>query len=279
MVRCSFCNSLQLSMNFARHEEKCRRLSEMATSSTRSDMFRITEDDSFEFDQTPESDPFIPNTENINDLGLLMSPTISLRAKHLLMLRHFFGVPTDIPRTQTNQKSNKYLEMHRIVRGLPKVSSVIAVTSTNNSRNLQSSQIDPDVLRMISELCPTEGKLKTLSSILERSHILESSPSLKLSMLQLKNRSTHPNFSCVKVWEDRFFYFRRLDDVLGNEVFGDVLVDSRLTWGHPGRRMKRFERSIQLQYPGCTPVGLVFWSDSASPQIGVLSVSTKSWSV
>jgi hypothetical protein len=254
-------------MNFARHEEKCRRLSEMATSSTRSDMFRITEDDSFELDQTPESDPFIPNTENINDLGLLMSPTISLRAKHLLMLRHFFGVPTDIPRTQTNQKSNKYLEMHRIVRGLPKVSSVIAVTSTNNSRNLQSSQIDPDVLRMISELCPTEGKLKTLSSILERSHILESSPSLKLSMLQLKNRSTHPNFSCVKVWEDRFFYFRRLDDVLGNEVFGDVLVDSRLTWGHPGRRMKRFERSIQLQYPGCTPVGLASWSDSASPSI------------
>jgi len=255
-------------MNFARHEEKCRRFSAMAsssTSTTTSDMFRITEDDSFDFDLTPESDPELPNTENITDLGLLMSPTISLRSKHLLMLRHFFGVSTDILRTQSNQRSNKYLEMHRIVRGLPKVSSVIAVTSTNYVRNFQSSQIDPDVLRMISELCPTEGKLKTLSSILERSHILESSPNLKLSMLQLKNRSTHANFSCVKVWEDRFFYFRRLDDVLKNEVFGDVLVDSRLTWGHPGKRMETFESSIQLQYPGCTPVGLVFWSDSASP--------------
>ena len=51
-------------------------------------------------------------------------------------------------------------------------------------------------------------------------------------------------------------------------LFGDPEVDSRLTWGHPGSRTKNFERSIQLTYPGLTPVGLVFWSDSASPSNG-----------
>ena len=261
MVRCSFCNSLQLSMNIERHEERCRRLSQVPSSAMTSTELSAADTEIFDFGFTtePDHDP-TSVAQDINDLELLMSPTMSLRAKYLLILRHFFGVPSDIPRTQPNQQTNKYLQMYRILRTLPKVSSASAVS---NIPQIQNNQVNPDVLRMLSELCPTQGKLKVFASILERAGI--SAPSLKLSMLQLSKRTTTQHFTCVKVWEDRFFYFRRLDDVLRNEVFGDPRVDSRLTWGHPGERMRRFESFLQLTYRGCTPVGLVFWSDSASP--------------
>src|SRR3989338_961899 len=260
MVRCSFCNSVQLPMNIARHEERCRRFSQPCTSAITNLEFATTENEYFDFDPAPtvEHEPILYAQE----LDLLRSPKMSLRSKHLLMLRHFSGVPTDIPLAQVMQKSNKYLQMYRILRALPKVSTANAVLPSS-SPHIQSSQEDPDLLRMLYELCSTQGKREIFASLLERAGI--SSPSLKRSMLLLTNRSTAQNFACVKVWEDRFFYFRRLDDVLRYEVFGDSQVDARLTWGHPGDRMKRFERLLQLRSPGCIPVGLIFWSDAASP--------------
>ena len=269
MVVCSICGAIQLPMNLNRHEGKCQRFSSWSSSSSSSSsgfQSSVTISPNFDnFQSTTEYTDFLENEETGPD-SPDMSPILSLRAKRLLLLRHFFGVPTDSPVT-LNTKSNKYIELFRILKSLPKISLLNSISekpeSYSNFRSQTEERNDSNIMRLISELCPTRGKLKDFSKILEMAQVV--SNTLKLTISKLKDRTTKENFHSVQVWHDRLFYYRRLDDVLRDEVFGDLQVDSRLTWNHPGARSMRYELSIQLESPGSTPVGLVFWSDSASP--------------
>src|SRR3989338_5469750 len=98
MVVCSICGAIQLPMNLNRHEGKCQRFSSWSSSSSSSSsssgfQSSVTISPNFDnFQSTTEYTDFLENEETGPD-SPDMSPILSLRAKRLLLLRHFFGVP------------------------------------------------------------------------------------------------------------------------------------------------------------------------------------------